>query len=1039
MFAVVVTCGGLISGVRANPVITELLAANASALADEDGTFSDWLELHNPTAVPINLDGWYLTDSVSNKTKWRLPAVTLEPEAYLVVFASNKNRTNPAAPLHTNFALSADGEYLGLIKPDGRTVASEYAPTFPTQTDDVSYGRVVGADGSVTLGFLRTPTPGAYNGGSEALKLTETITFSRPSGPFAETFSLVLSGASPGQRIRYVAHSGAGGALVQVTADATEYTGPIELSSSAVVYAAVFSADDTVQGSTSRAHYLRVGSSVASFASQLPVIVLDNFGAGELTKDDTDHPSWAYAYNAAEPGAPTFSAAPMHRTAAETTVRGNSSADFPKKGYNLKLRDARDNKRELPLFQLPSAEKWALVAPWSFDQTYINNPFTYALSNRIGRWATRTQLVEVFFNAGGDDLELSDYAGIYVLTERVEPGPGRVPIAKLSSSDNSEPAITGGYILKIDAPDPAEIGWRTTNNQPDDTYSAVILSTPDEDDATPEQIAYIQNYVQRMEDALYRDGAAGFAQRTYLDYIDRDSWVDHHLLNVFVSNPDAFVRSAYFYKPRNGRLFAGPVWDFDRALGGYWDYRGETARTWSGSIEPDVDYWRSGWWATLVRDPEFMQDWVDRWQALRRSEFTNTNLVRLVDGLANSIGPDAAARDATRWPDNASATGSHAGQIDELKSWLRRRAEWIDTQFVAPPTLASDGGSITFTAPAGTQLVYTRDGSDPRSLGGGIAPNAILAAGSVALPASANLHVRSYRADLADKFPGSPWSSAVGSEASSPLRPAGRIINISTRALVGQEENALIAGIVTADTEAKRYLARAIGPGLAAFGAAGTVGDPQLSIFSSNGVELLRNNGWETGPDAARIPAHSRSVGAFPLAPGSADSALVTQLPSGTHTVQITTPTGQEGIGLAELYELDTNGRTVNLSTRANVRADSGVLIGGFVVAGPAYKRMLIRAVGPTLGGFGVGNALADTVLTIFSGQTVVATNDRWENGGNTAALTAATQNVGAFALAAGSEDAALLVTLAPGAYTVEVKGKAGAEGVALLEIYEVP
>jgi hypothetical protein len=264
-------------------------------------------------------------------------------------------------------------------------------------------------------------------------------------------------------------------------------------------------------------------------------------------------------------------------------------------------------------------------------------------------------------------------------------------------------------------------------------------------------------------------------------------------------------------------------------------------------------------------------------------------------------------------------------------------------------------------------------------------------------------------------------------------------VNISSRASVGTGENALIAGVVVADTTGKRYLSRAIGPELAAFGASNVVPDPQLSIFANNGAELFRNNGWETGVDAAQLPAYSKSVGAFPLATGSSDSALANQLGSGAYTVQVTTPSGETGIGLAELYELDQNGRTENLSTRAYVRTGDGVLIGGFVVQGAAYKRMLIRAVGPTLSAFGVDNALNDPMLTIYSGQEVAATNDRWETNSNLDAIKKASTGAGAFALGAGSEDAALLVTLPPGAYTVEVKGKNNQEGVALLEIYELP
>jgi len=123
-----------------NLVITEFLASNSNGLLDEDGTKQDWVELHNPTSADINLNGWYLTDNAADLKKWKFPAVTLPAKGYLVVFASDKNRKNPANPLHTNFKLSNDGEYLGLVKPDGVTVAWDYAPTFPEQLANISYG-----------------------------------------------------------------------------------------------------------------------------------------------------------------------------------------------------------------------------------------------------------------------------------------------------------------------------------------------------------------------------------------------------------------------------------------------------------------------------------------------------------------------------------------------------------------------------------------------------------------------------------------------------------------------------------------------------------------------------------------------------------------------------------------------------------------------------------------------------------------------------------------------------------------------------------
>ncbi len=137
------------------PMISEFMAANASVLADEDGDFSDWIEIYNPTDAAIDLDGWHLTDRDNNPTKWQFPAYTLAPDEYLVVFASAKDRDDPALPLHTNFKLSAGGEYLALVEPDGATVAFEFAPQYPQQFDDVAFGLGSSAEVSTLL------TPGA--------------------------------------------------------------------------------------------------------------------------------------------------------------------------------------------------------------------------------------------------------------------------------------------------------------------------------------------------------------------------------------------------------------------------------------------------------------------------------------------------------------------------------------------------------------------------------------------------------------------------------------------------------------------------------------------------------------------------------------------------------------------------------------------------------------------------------------------------------------------------------------------------------------
>ncbi len=143
--------------------LTEVMASNTRTLADEDGAWSDWIELHNPGSASADLGGMFLTDDRALKNKWAFPSgASVPPGGRLVVFASSKNRAVAGAELHTNFSLAAEGEYLALVAADGVTVLSAFAPAFPPQTADVSWGLT--ADGG--FGFFLAPTPGAPNGGS---------------------------------------------------------------------------------------------------------------------------------------------------------------------------------------------------------------------------------------------------------------------------------------------------------------------------------------------------------------------------------------------------------------------------------------------------------------------------------------------------------------------------------------------------------------------------------------------------------------------------------------------------------------------------------------------------------------------------------------------------------------------------------------------------------------------------------------------------------------------------------------------------------
>ncbi len=120
--------------------ISEFLADNQTGIRDAEGDRSDWLEIENPSAVAVSMDGWFLTDDANQLQKWRFPAVTLAPGGRLLVFASGKDKRRPDFELHTNFQLSSNGEYLALVRPDGVTVEHAYAPSYPPQQPDISYG-----------------------------------------------------------------------------------------------------------------------------------------------------------------------------------------------------------------------------------------------------------------------------------------------------------------------------------------------------------------------------------------------------------------------------------------------------------------------------------------------------------------------------------------------------------------------------------------------------------------------------------------------------------------------------------------------------------------------------------------------------------------------------------------------------------------------------------------------------------------------------------------------------------------------------------
>ncbi|HTO03074.1 MAG TPA: lamin tail domain-containing protein, partial [Opitutus sp.] len=337
LLGLVCICVGPPCHLVAAPVINEFVASNSFGLKDEDGDYSDWIEVFNPDVAAVNLEGWAITDTASNKTKWRFPSVSIAPGEYLVVSASGKNRATAGTPLHTSFKLGAGGDYLALVQADGVTVASEYSPEYPAQITDVSYGWTQPTDVSETAirSYLSPATPGARNGSAFSPPLKETVNFSRDSGPFTSVFELVLGGADDGQVIRYVMATPSaedGSNPGAPTSSSFEYTGPLSIDSSVIVRAAVFTADGARSGGVTTAHYLQLDPG-ADFISQLPILVLDNHGFGNLVVGASKKPAWMHLFVPDGSGVSRLDGAPALSSPVNTKIRGFSSAQFPKKSY----------------------------------------------------------------------------------------------------------------------------------------------------------------------------------------------------------------------------------------------------------------------------------------------------------------------------------------------------------------------------------------------------------------------------------------------------------------------------------------------------------------------------------------------------------------------------------------------------------------------------------------------------------------------------------------------------------------------------------
>jgi len=251
------------------------------------------------------------------------------------------------------------------------------------------------------------------------------------------------------------------------------------------------------------------------------------------------------------------------------------------------------------------------------------------------------------------------------------------------------------------------------------------------------------------------------------------------------------------------------------------------------------------------------------------------------------------------------------------------------------------------------------------------------------------------------------------------------LLNISTRIKVRGGAGVLIGGFIIEGDANKDVVFRALGPSLKALGAKRIVPDPSLEVYDSAGTLIQQNDNWTT------LPPGTVPLGLEPTNP--AESVIVTTLAPGSYTAIVRSVDGTDGNALFELYDLvPGNSGVRNISTRGTAGTGDDVMIGGFIVGGTEPARIMIRAIGPSLAGFGVTGVLPDPVLELHDKDgALITSNDDWKE--------TQQSDIEATGLAPKDDrESAILSTLAPDSYTAIVRGKDGTTGVALVEAYNV-
>tara|TARA_B100001287_G_scaffold200246_1_gene169678 strand:+ start:418 stop:1749 length:1332 start_codon:yes stop_codon:yes gene_type:complete len=355
--------------------------------------------------------------------------------------------------------------------------------------------------------------------------------------------------------------------------------------------------------------------------------------------------------------------------------RGNSSQEQEKSPYRFETIDDNGENNNVKLLGLPEENDWILYAPWS-DKSLMRNVLIYSLSNDMGRYAPRSEFVELYLN--------NEYRGVYVLMEKIKRDKNRVAISSLDPNSNFGDNLTGGYILKFD--------WAETGDNNGGFFSLIDgmrynYHYPKPDEISSEQESYIQSFINSYENIMNSNKYN--SEQGYSKFIDIGSFVDFIILQEISRNVDAYGLSTYIYKDKesiNNMLTAGPIWDFNHGFGNCDYYKAWETDGWNISYTyEDMDQ-RAFWWLKLWNDDNFKEMVKDRYKVLRRSILSTTNINTKVDQYVSELG-NSVNKNFTKWPilgeyiwPNKEVFDTYQEEIIYLKSWINNRLTWMDSE-----------------------------------------------------------------------------------------------------------------------------------------------------------------------------------------------------------------------------------------------------------------------------------------------------------------------------------------------------------------------